>query len=77
MTWQDHIEVNEAVLAGKPVVKGSRLAVEYLIELMARGWTEEQILENYPGLTSADLRACLAYAHEVLSGEKVFPLTAG
>lgn len=77
MTWQDRIEVNEAVLAGKPVVKGSRLAVEYLIELLARGWTEHQILENHPGLESEDLRACLAYAHDVLSGEKVYPLTAG
>jgi len=45
-------------------VKGSRLAVEYLIELLARGWTEEQILGNHPGMTSDDLRACLAYAHE-------------
>ena len=76
MTWRDRIEVNEAVLAGKPVVKGSRLAVEFLIELMARGWTEARILENYPGLTGDDLRACLAYAHEVLAGEKVYPLTA-
>lgn len=75
MTWQDRIEVDEAVLAGKPVVKGTRLAVEFLIELLARGWTEQQILENYPGITTGDLRACLSYAHEVLAGEKVYPLT--
>jgi len=77
MTWHDRIAIDEAVLAGKPVVKGTRLTVEFLIELMARGWTEEQILENYPGITTEDLRACLAYAHEVLAGEKVYPLTAG
>ena len=47
-----------------------------LIELMPRGWTEAQIFENYPGVTAEDLRACLAYAHEVLAGEKVYPLTA-
>ena len=74
MTWQDRIEVNEGVLAGKPVVKGTRLAVEFLIELLARGWTTERVLENYPGLTADDLRACLAYAHDVLAGEKVYPL---
>lgn len=74
MTWQDRIEVNEAVLVGKPVVKGTRLAVEFLIDLLARGWTEGQIFENYPGITAEDLRACLAYAHEVLSGERVYPL---
>ena len=76
MTWHDRIAVDEAVLAGKPIVKGTRLAVEFLIELMARGWTEAQILENYAGITAEDLRACLAYAHEVLAGEKVYPLTA-
>ena len=74
MTWQDRIEVNEAVLVGKPIVRGTRLAVEFLIDLLARGWTEEQIIENYPGLTSEDLRACLAYAHDVLAGEKIYPL---
>ena len=71
MNWQDRIEVSEDVLAGKPVVKGTRLAVEFVIQLLARGWTEEQIIENYPGLTVEDLRACLAYAHEVLAGERV------
>ncbi len=76
MTWHDRIAIDGAVLAGKPVVKGTRLAVEFLIELMARGWTEAQILENYPGITGEDLRACLAYAHEVLAGDKVYPLTA-
>ncbi len=76
MTWHDRIAIDEAVLAGKPVVKGTRLAVEFLIELMARGWTEAQILGDYPGITTEDLRACLAYAHEVLAGERVYPLIA-
>jgi uncharacterized protein (DUF433 family) len=76
MTWSDRIEANGAVLAGKPVVKGTRLAVEFLIELMSHGWTDDQILANYPGITVDDLRACLAYAHDVLKGEKVYPLAA-
>ena len=70
MTWHDRIEVNEAVLVGKPVVRGTRLAVEFLIELLARGWTMEQVIENYPGITKEDLRACLAYAHDVLTGAR-------
>ena len=62
MNWQERIVLDPAVLAGKPIVKGTRLAVEFLIELMAQDWTEETILRNYPGLSHEDLRACLAYA---------------
>ena len=47
MSWQDHISVDPAVLVGKPVVKGTRIAVELVVELMANGWTQEQILESY------------------------------
>ena len=61
MSWQDHISVDPAVLVGKPVVKGTRIAVELVVELMANGWTQEQILESYPKLTVEDIRACLAY----------------
>jgi uncharacterized protein (DUF433 family) len=76
MNWQDRIVIDPAVLVGKPVVKGSRLAVEFVIELLAQGWTEADILENYPGLTREDIQACLAYASEVLQAEKVYPPTA-
>ena len=54
--WQERISVDPAVLVGKPVVKGTRLAVEFLLDLMAEGWTDEQILGNYPQLTAGDLR---------------------
>jgi uncharacterized protein (DUF433 family) len=74
MNWQERIILDSAVLVGKPVVKGSRLAVEFLIDLMANDWTEADILRNYPGLTHEDLRACLAYASERLQAEKVYPL---
>jgi uncharacterized protein (DUF433 family) len=50
------------VLAGKPVIRGTRLSVEFVIGLMADGWTEADILENYPGITHEDILACLAYA---------------
>ena len=60
--WQRRIVLDPAVLAGKPVVKGTRLSVAFILELLAEGWSESEILDNYPGLTPEDLRACLAYA---------------
>lgn len=74
MNWQDHIVVDPTILVGKPVVKGTRIAVELVIDLLAQGWTQEQILENYPGLTAEDIRACLAYASEAVHSERVYPL---
>jgi uncharacterized protein (DUF433 family) len=62
MNWQDRIVVDPEILVGKPVVKGTRLALEFIIDLLAQGWTEAEILRNYPGLTREDVRACLAYA---------------
>lgn len=75
MNWHDRITINPEILTGKPVVKGTRLAVEFIIDLLAQGWTEEEILRNYPGLTSEDIRACLIYASNILKAERVYPLT--
>ena len=61
--WKDRIIIDEAVLTGKPVIKGPRLAVEFIIDLLAHGWSEAEILENYPGTVVEDIRACLAYAN--------------
>jgi uncharacterized protein (DUF433 family) len=74
--WQKHIVVDPAVLTGKPVVKGTRLAVEFVLGLLAQGWTEADILRNYPGLTHESILACMAYAQARLSEEKVYA-TAG
>jgi uncharacterized protein (DUF433 family) len=73
MEWQNRIVVDPNVLVGKPVIKGTRLAVEFIIDLLAQGWTESDILSNYPGLTHEDILACLAYASARLHDEKVFP----
>jgi uncharacterized protein (DUF433 family) len=62
MTWPDRIVLDPAILDGKPVVKGTRLAVEFIVDLLAQGWSGTDILTNYPGLTKEDIRACLAYA---------------
>jgi uncharacterized protein (DUF433 family) len=67
------IVLDPAVLAGKPVVRGTRLSVDFVIGLMAEGWTEADILRNYPGLTHEDIAACLAYARDLLKSEKVYP----
>jgi uncharacterized protein (DUF433 family) len=74
MSWQERIVVDPAVLTGKPVIKGTRLAVELILELLAEGWTTEQIERNYPSLTGADIHAALHYATEALKRERVFPL---
>lgn len=74
MDWEDRIAIDPKILVGKPVVKGTRLAVEFIIDLLAQGWSEQQILNNYPGLTGDDVHACLAYASAALRDEKVYPL---
>lgn len=76
MSWEELIEINPEILTGKPVVKGTRLAVEFIINLLAEGWSVEDILTNYPGLSREAIRACLAYAGERLRAEKVFPLAS-
>jgi uncharacterized protein (DUF433 family) len=70
------IEINPAVLAGQPVVRGTRLSVEFVVGLLAQGWTEAQVISNFPGLTHDDILACLAYARERLAAERVYPLSA-
>ncbi len=58
MTWEDRIIINPEILTGKPVIKGTRIAVEFVIGLLAEGWSEDEILDNYPGLTVDDIHAC-------------------
>ncbi|MCX5676228.1 MAG: DUF433 domain-containing protein [Planctomycetota bacterium] len=72
MNWQRRITVDPKVLVGKPIVKGTRISVEFVIDLLARGWTTRQILKEYDHLTSEDIQACLAYASEVLKTERVY-----
>jgi uncharacterized protein (DUF433 family) len=76
MSWQDRIAVDPNVLVGKPVIRGTRLAVAFLVELLAEGWTSEDVLRNYPQLTGDDLQAALHYAPDSLKQEHVSPLPA-
>jgi uncharacterized protein (DUF433 family) len=66
MNWRQYIESNENVLAGKPVIKGTRLSVEHLVMLLASGWSEKQLLDNYPRLTKENLQAVFAYIQEII-----------
>lgn len=76
MTNSARIMLDAAVLAGKPVIRGTRISVDFVIGLMADGWSEAEILRNYPGITHDDVAACLAYARDVLRSEKVYPSAA-
>ena len=72
MSHHERIIIDPEILVGKPVVNGTRLSVEFLLGLLAQGWSESEILRNYPGLAREDLLACWAYASEALGQERVF-----
>jgi uncharacterized protein (DUF433 family) len=72
MDWRTRIVIDAKVLVGKPVIKGTRISVELVIDLLARGYTKERIIEQYDHITLEDIQACLAYASEVLKSERVY-----
>ncbi len=72
MDWQQHIHSDPDIVMGKPVLKGTRLAVDFLLNLFAAGWTQQQVLENYPSLTPEALRAVFAFAAECMSEETLY-----
>ena len=72
MNWQDYIETNEDVLLGKPVIKGTRLSVEHIIKLLASGWAEQQILDNYPRLTREGFQAVFSYIQEFMKDGLIY-----
>lgn len=72
MGWQTHIHSDPKILNGKPVIKGTRLSVEFLLSLFAVGWTEQQVLENYPTVTKDSLRAVFAYASEAMRDDMLY-----
>ncbi len=64
MDWEQRIESNKNVLLGKPVIKGTRISVEFILDRLAHGWSEEQLLESYPHLEKQDLQAIFGYLNE-------------
>jgi uncharacterized protein (DUF433 family) len=74
MDWRTRIAADPEVLVGKPVIKGTRISVELVLDLLAAGYTREQVLQQYDQLTPEDIQACLTYASEVIRSEKVYSL---
>jgi uncharacterized protein (DUF433 family) len=74
MNWREHIHSDPDVLLGKPVVRGTRLSVDFILSLFAEGWTNEQIAESYPRLTPTALRAVFAFSAECMSEESLYVL---
>ena len=75
MAVSDRIVIDAEILAGKPVIRGTRLAVEFILELLAAGESETDILTNYPGLSREDILACLSYASYLAHEYKAYPIS--
>ncbi|MBL7776443.1 MAG: DUF433 domain-containing protein [Saprospiraceae bacterium] len=76
MVLNEHIEVNAAVMAGKPVIRGTRITVEQILEDLAAGDTPEDLLQAYPRLKKEHILAALAYAARVLKNETIVEVAA-
>ncbi|MDX9751303.1 MAG: DUF433 domain-containing protein [Flavobacteriales bacterium] len=74
MDWRDRIASDKDVLLGKPVIKGTRISVELVLELLAEGWSEKQVLESYPHITRADIQAVFAYLRDGMRHDLYLPL---
>ena len=75
MDWNNYIVSDKEVLIGKPTIKGTRISVDHIISLFAQGWTEQQILENYPRLSKESLNAVFSYLHECMQDGLLFAET--
>jgi uncharacterized protein (DUF433 family) len=69
----ERIDINPQVMLGKPVIRGTRITVEIILEKLAAASPIEEILEDYPSLTREDVFAAVAYAREALSTDEVIP----
>ncbi len=70
MNWQEHIVSDKELLLGKPIINGTRISVELILEILSTGWSKEQILESYPDLSELQLRAVFAYLND---SQSIFP----
>jgi len=71
------ITINPGIFGGKPIIRGMRIAVEHVLEMLAAGETPERLLQEYPFLEAADIQACLVYAHRTVAGEHVLERAVG
>ncbi|MFN8559691.1 MAG: DUF433 domain-containing protein [Dehalococcoidia bacterium] len=75
MEYRERITIDPAILAGKPVIRGTRITVAFVVDLLAQGWEPRDIERSYPGIVREDILACLAYAAAVLDAERVYPVS--
>ena len=76
MNWQEIITTNPKVLYGKPIIKGTRISVDLILEKLAAGETIDQLLESYPHISRDAIYACLAFASDSLRNESVYPMAS-
>jgi uncharacterized protein (DUF433 family) len=76
MDWRTRVTVDPQILVGKPIIKGTRISVEQVLQALGDGWGEAGVLRAYPHLTPEDIHACLAYAAQSLASERIYPLSA-
>jgi len=74
MKYKDRIEINPDILVGKPIIKGTRISVEFILELLSNGWSGKEILKNYPQLQREDILAAIEYALETIREERVYAI---
>jgi len=72
MKWQNHITSDREILLGKPAIKGTRISVEHIVGLLAQGWTEKEILENFPRLKKESLQAVFQYLQDCINDGLLF-----
>ena len=76
MDISQHIEINPKILMGKPVIKGTRISVEMILEKLSAGETENDLLQAHPHITKEDIKAALAFAAQSLKGENIYPIAS-
>lgn len=74
MAQLTRIEVNPAILTGKPIIRGTRIPIELIIKLVAQRWTDDQIIQEYPMLKKEDIQEALLYAQRLIQNEEIYPL---
>ena len=75
MDISKYIEINSGIMMGKPVIKGTRISIESLLEKLAAGETENQILEAHPHISKQHIKAALSFAAQSLKGETIYPIS--
>ena len=76
MNISQHIEINPKILMGKPIIKGTRISVEMILEKLSAGETENDLLQAHPHITTEDIKAALAFAAQSLKGENIYPIAS-